>query len=110
MGTFLGILVVLGISAYISYLINDKYEESDSEFKQKGVTVNYENSTVELKRKTFTIGQVKNVWQEGRAVCFEVDDIADPIKKIKFGEVKHAATFLARIKIALDTAYNNSLG
>ena len=103
METVVGLLVAFAFLVAFA-MFEDRHENTAEYFSQRGVTVNYPNRTVTIKNNTFDVSQIRRAWVDDKKVCFEVDDMANPFRQIKFSHNKMAQRFLSRFEIALSRA------
>ncbi len=97
---FIGLTIAIAIRR----LIDNNHEDTDSQFKQRNVIVNYIDKTVTIKKQVFSLEQIRRSWVDGIFACFEVEDINKPIRKIRFENTNEANTFISRFEIAYNKA------
>ena len=87
-----------------STMIEGGHKDSGSTFSQNGVTVDYKNNVITIKKQPFGFEQIRKYWLEGSDVIFEVEDMKKPLRKVSFYNLKDAQTFISRFEMACSKA------
>lgn len=112
----LAFLILRCIFLFSVSISNSFYSESETEYKQAGVIVNYVDKTISIKGKVFGVNQVTGMRyksfesthrhgdSKAKIVLIEIDDMKYPVHKILFITPSHADKFLQRLSVALRKA------
>jgi hypothetical protein len=86
-----------------------KFVSNDNLFNQNGVTVNYQDGSVEIGKHKFPVSKITGIrssytHRQLPAVLIEVDLIEQPVHTIPFNRVDYRDTFIQRLCVAIRKA------
>jgi uncharacterized protein (UPF0333 family) len=108
------IVVILLAVIFGSYFSRQSHSSDENTFSQAGVTVNYLEKTITIKKHTYAVSSVKGLrWKTGpdfnnaanvSIPYITVDDMAKPVHKISFITPGAAEVFIERVSLAIEKA------